>query len=92
MGLFYTTPEPTRGHIFGTTRPIFTKFLVHVIPMAVARSSSGGVVIRYVFFSVSCPNFHPNFFLDAAKDALFLTVSYFAIDLLSEFKKGERGN
>jgi len=77
-----------REHIFGTTRPIFTKFLVHVIPMAVARSSSGGVVIRYVFFSVSCPNFHPNFFLDA----LFLTVSYFDIDLLSEFKKGERGN
>ena len=29
-------------HIFGTTRPIFTKFFVH---MAVARSSS---VIRYV--------------------------------------------
>jgi len=34
-----------RDHIFGTTRPIFTKFLC-VLPMAVARSSSGGVVIR----------------------------------------------
>jgi len=34
-------------HIFGTTCPIFTKFLF-MLPMAVARSSSGGVVIRYV--------------------------------------------
>jgi len=34
-----------RDHIFGTTRPIFTNF---VYMMAVARSSSGGVVIRYV--------------------------------------------
>ena len=37
-----------RDHIFGTTRPIFTKFLC-ILPVAVARSSSGGVVIiRYV--------------------------------------------
>jgi len=36
-----------RDHIFGTTRPIFTKFL-RSLPMAVARSCSGGVVIRYV--------------------------------------------
>ena len=36
-----------RDHIFGDTRPIFTNFLC-VLPMAVARSSSGGVVIRYV--------------------------------------------
>ena len=36
-----------RNHIFGTTRPIVTKFLC-MLPMAVARSSSGGVVIRYV--------------------------------------------
>jgi len=36
-----------RDHIFGTTRPIFTKFLC-VLPMVVARSSSGGVVIHYV--------------------------------------------
>ena len=35
-------------HISGTTRPIFTKFLC-MLPMAVARSSSSGVVIRYVF-------------------------------------------
>jgi len=34
-------------HIFGTTRPIFTRFLC-LLPMAVARSSSGGVVIRYI--------------------------------------------
>ena len=33
-----------RDHIFGTTRPIFTNFLC-VLPMAVARSCSGGVVI-----------------------------------------------
>jgi len=32
-----------RDHIFGTTRPIFTNFL-YVTPMAVARSSSGGVM------------------------------------------------
>jgi len=36
-----------RNHIFGTTSPIVTKFLC-MLPMAVARSSSGGVVIRYV--------------------------------------------
>ena len=35
-------------HIFGTARPIFTKFLC-VLPMAVDRSSSGSVVICYVF-------------------------------------------
>jgi len=33
--------------ICGNTRPVFTKFLC-VLPMAVARSSYGGVVIRYV--------------------------------------------
>ena len=33
-----------RDHIFGTTRPIFTKIFLHVT-MTVARSSSGGVVI-----------------------------------------------
>jgi len=32
-----------RGHIFGTTFPIFTNFLC-ALTMAVARSSSGGVV------------------------------------------------
>jgi len=36
-----------RDHISGTTRPIFTKFLC-MLPMAVARSSCDGVVIRYV--------------------------------------------
>ena len=36
-----------RDHIFGTTRPIFTNFLC-LLSMAVARSCSGGVVIRYV--------------------------------------------
>jgi len=38
-----------RDDIFGTTRPIFTKFFLCVLPMAVARSSSGGVAICYVF-------------------------------------------
>jgi len=38
-----------RDHIYRTTRPIFTKFLC-VLPMAVARSSSGGVVIRLCIF------------------------------------------
>ena len=33
-----------RDHIFGTTRPIFTNFTC-MLPVAVARSSSGGVVI-----------------------------------------------
>jgi len=33
--------------IFGTTRPIFTRFLC-VLPTTVARSCSGGVVICYV--------------------------------------------
>ena len=36
-----------RDHIFGTTRPIFTVFLC-MLPMAVAQSSCGGVVICYV--------------------------------------------
>ena len=34
-------------HIFGTTRPIFTNFLSMFL-MAVAQSSSGGVVMSYV--------------------------------------------
>jgi len=34
-------------HIFGTTYPIFTKFLC-ILPMSMARSSSGGVAICYV--------------------------------------------
>jgi len=40
-------PVSVRDDIFGTTRPIFTNFLF-MLPMAVPRSSSGGVVIRYV--------------------------------------------
>jgi len=36
-----------REHISGTTRPIFTKFL-RILPVVVARSSSGSVAIRYV--------------------------------------------
>ena len=36
-----------RDHIFGSTRPIFTNFLC-MLPMAVARFSSGAVVIHYV--------------------------------------------
>ena len=36
-----------RDHIFRTTHPIFTKVLC-MLPMAVARSSPGGVVIRYL--------------------------------------------
>ena len=36
-----------RDHIFGTTCLIFTRFLC-IVPMTVARFSSGGVVIRYV--------------------------------------------
>ena len=35
-----------REHISGSTRPIFTKFLV-LLPMAVAKSSSGGLAISY---------------------------------------------
>ena len=35
-----------RDHISRTTSPTFTNFLC-MLPMAVARSSSGGVVIRY---------------------------------------------
>jgi len=35
-------------HIFGTASPIFTKFLC-TLPMTVARSSSGGVAMRYTF-------------------------------------------
>jgi len=34
-----------RDHIVRTARPIFTKFLC-MLPMAVTRSFSGGVVIR----------------------------------------------
>ena len=37
-----------RDHISGTTRQIFTTFLCMLL-IAMARSSSGGVVIRYVF-------------------------------------------
>jgi len=36
-----------RDRIFGNTRPIFTNLLC-MLSMAVARSSSGGVAIRYV--------------------------------------------
>jgi len=36
-----------RDDIFGTTRPIPTKFLC-MLPVAMARSSSGGVVICYI--------------------------------------------
>jgi len=36
-----------RDHIFGTTRPIFASFLC-MLPMAVVRSTFGGVVTRYV--------------------------------------------
>ena len=35
-------------HISGTTHPIFTKFFLCMLPVTVARSSSGGVAIRYV--------------------------------------------
>ena len=37
-----------RDHVFETTHRIFTKFLC-MLPMAMRRSSSGGVVIRYIF-------------------------------------------
>ena len=37
-----------RDNISGITRPIFTEF-VCMLPMAVARSSSGSVVICYAF-------------------------------------------
>jgi len=36
-----------RSYLWKTTCLIFTIFL-YILPMAVARSSSGGVVIRYV--------------------------------------------
>jgi len=51
-----------RDHIFGNTRPIFTNFLC-MLPMTVARSSSGGVVTccvlpvyrwRYIYTSQGC--------------------------------------
>jgi len=53
-----------REHIFGTTRPNFTNFLC-MLPMAVAQSSSGGVLIRYVlpvygFISHSCSTSPPS--------------------------------
>ena len=35
-----------REHVFGTTRPIFTKFF-YLSHMAVTRSCSGGVAARY---------------------------------------------
>ena len=46
-----------RDHIFETTLSIFTRFFVHVtctcylcmLPVAVARSSYGGVMMCYVF-------------------------------------------
>ena len=55
-----------RDHIIGTTRPIFTKFLC-MLRMAVARFSSGGVVIRYVlpvlwitsYLQISCSTSPP---------------------------------
>ena len=47
--LFLCVYLSLRGHIFGTTRPIFTKFFVHVTYTALARSPTGGVVISYVF-------------------------------------------
>ena len=59
-------------HIFGTTRPIFTEFFLHMLPMAVARFSSGGVVVCYVglfpvlwmtsylFISKGCSTSPPN--------------------------------
>jgi len=34
-----------RDHISGSTRPIFTKFFLYVLPMAVARSSFVSVAI-----------------------------------------------
>ena len=37
-----------RDHMFGTARPIFIKFFLCMLRMAVARSSSGGVVISNV--------------------------------------------
>ena len=45
--LFVSVCLSVRDHILGTARLIFTDCLC-VLPMAVARSSSGGVVIRYV--------------------------------------------
>jgi len=47
--LFLCVYLSLRGHIFGTTRPIFTIFFVHVTYTALARSPTGGVVISYVF-------------------------------------------
>jgi len=39
-------------HIFGTTHPIFTMCFVCVLPMAMARSSSGGIMIRYTYIQI----------------------------------------
>ena len=40
-------PVSVREHISGNTRLIFSNFL-SMLPMAVARSCSGGAAIRYV--------------------------------------------
>jgi len=37
-----------RDHIFGSTRPIVTEFFCAFLPMVVARSLCGGVVMCYV--------------------------------------------
>jgi len=45
--LFFCVCLSVRDRIFGTTRPIFTEFL-HLLSMAVARSSSRGIATCYV--------------------------------------------
>ena len=51
-------------HIFGTTRSILTANCLCLLPMAVARSSSGGVVMFYIMDDVMFA--HKPRFLDVA--------------------------
>ena len=54
-----------RDHIYGTTRPIFTKFLC-MLSMAVARPSPIGVVIRTSGFMDDVMFAHKPWLLDVA--------------------------
>ena len=61
-----------RDHIFGTTRPIFTIFL-RTLHVSVARSATGGVLIRYVFLvllSSFIPGLKPSFSADPSHRSL----------------------
>ena len=48
-----------RDHIFGTTRPIFTKFFVHLTYGRGSDLLGGGVVIRYVLLVLRMTSYLP---------------------------------